>query len=61
MAAPVATRVVPKELIEKYDGAVTLTTLNGWVLDLPAERADEIVEDLRALGHTVEETDLDIR
>ncbi len=51
----------PNELIEKYDGAVTLTTLNGWVLDLPAERADKIVEDLRALGHTVEETDLDIR
>ncbi len=50
----------PKDLIEKYDGEVTLTTLNGWVLDLPADRAEEIADDLRALGHTVEETNLDI-
>jgi hypothetical protein len=47
-------------LIEKYDGEETLTTLNGWVLDLPAARAEEIADDLRALGHSVEETDLDI-
>lgn len=51
----------PKELIEKHDGEVTLTTFSGWVLDLPAESTDAIVDDLRALGHTVEETDLDIR
>jgi len=25
----------PKDLIEKYDGKVTLTTLNGWVLPAP--------------------------
>ena len=37
-----------------------MTTLNGWVLDLPADRAEEIIEDLRALGHEVEETNLDI-
>lgn len=50
----------PEELIEKYSGEVGLTTLNGEVLDLPADRADEIADDLRALGHTVERTDLDI-
>lgn len=50
----------PRDLIAKYDGEVTLTTLNGWVLDLPAARADEIADDLCALGHTVEEADLDI-
>lgn len=32
----------PDDLIEKYDGEVPLTTLNGWVLDLPARRAEEI-------------------
>lgn len=50
----------PKDLIEKYDGEVASTTLNGWVLDLSADRAEEIADDLRALGHRVEETDLDI-
>lgn len=50
----------PRDLIEKYEGTRTLTTLNGWVLDLPANHATEIAEDLRTLGHTVEETDLDI-
>lgn len=53
-------RWFPKDLIEKYDGEVALTTLNGWVLDLPADRAEEIADDLRALGHRVERTDLDI-
>jgi hypothetical protein len=43
-----------------YDGEVTLTTRNGWVLDLPSEMADEIADDIRSLGHTVERTDLDI-
>jgi hypothetical protein len=50
----------PDDLTEKYDGEVTLTTLNGWVLDLPGNRAEEIADDLRALGHRVERTDLDI-
>ncbi|KAA0087072.1 hypothetical protein CIW52_04235 [Mycolicibacterium sp. P9-64] len=50
----------PPELIEKYDGEITLTTLNGWVLDLPAGKAEEIADELRALGHTVEQTDFDI-
>lgn len=50
----------PEELIGKYDGEVGLTTLNGWVLDLPACHAEAIAEELRAMGHTVEETDLDI-
>lgn len=50
----------PKDLIEKYDGETTPTTLNGWVLDLPGENVDEIADDLRALGHKVERTDLDI-
>ncbi|MFI8775402.1 hypothetical protein ACIGKQ_25110 [Gordonia sp. NPDC062954] len=50
----------PHELVDKYDGEITLTTFSGWVLDLPADRADEIAEDLRRLGHRAEETDLDI-
>jgi hypothetical protein len=50
----------PDELINKYDGEVGLTTLSGWVLDLPACHAEDIADDLRAMGHTVEETDLDI-
>lgn len=50
----------PPELIAKYGGDVGSTVLSGPVLDLPAERAGEIAAELRAMGHTVEETDLDI-
>jgi hypothetical protein len=50
----------PPELIAKYGGDVGSTVLSGPVLDLPAERAEEIAAELRAMGHTVEETDLDI-
>jgi hypothetical protein len=50
----------PHELIEKYGGTRRGTALNGDALELPADRADEIAEDLRAMGHTVERTDLDI-
>ena len=51
---------MPRELIEKYAGEVSTTVLNGDVLDLPGHRAEEIAEDLRAMGHSVERTDLDI-
>jgi len=51
---------MPRELIEKYAGEVSTTVLNGEVLDLPGYRAEEIAEDLRALGHRVQRTDLDI-
>lgn len=44
----------PKELIEKYGGNVGDTVHNGPPLDLPADKADAIAEDLRALGHTLE-------
>lgn len=50
----------PRELIEKYAGEVETTVLNGDVLDLPAHEADAIADDLRAMGHRVERTDLDI-
>jgi hypothetical protein len=50
----------PEDLIEKYGGEVSTTVLNGPVLDLPADKADQIADDLRAVGHTVEHTDLDI-
>lgn len=49
----------PKELIEKYGGDVANTVLNGEFLDLPADKAQQIAEDLRAMGHTVEPTDLE--
>ena len=49
----------PDELIAKYDGEIGFTTLNGPNLNLPADAAEEIAEDLRQMGHTVEETDLE--
>lgn len=48
----------PKELIDKY-GDVCPSVLNGEFLDLPSDKAEQIVRDLRALGHTVAPTDLD--
>lgn len=48
----------PKELIDKYGGEITQSVLNGSALDLPADKAEQIAEDLRALGHTVECSDL---
>ena len=50
----------PPELIAKYGGDVETTMLNGDVLDLPGGQAEQIAEDLRALGHWVERTDLEI-
>lgn len=49
----------PKELIDKYGGDVDSSVLNGEFLDLPADKAEQIAEDLRAMGHTVEPTDLE--
>ncbi len=49
----------PPELIAKYSGNVTSSVLNGEFLDLPADKADEIANDLRTIGHTVTETDLE--
>lgn len=49
----------PRELIEKYGGDVSNSVLNGEYLELPAHKAQEIAEDLRAMGHTVEPTDLE--
>lgn len=51
----------PRSLIEKYGGSVESSVLNGDALDLPAHRAEAIAADLRAMGHSVERTDLDIR
>ena len=47
----------PPELIDKY-GDIQTSVLNGEFLDLPADKAEEIVADLRAMGHTVTPTDL---
>ena len=41
----------PEELIDKYGGTLYRTRLNGDALDLPADKAEQIAEDLRALGH----------
>jgi hypothetical protein len=48
----------PPELIKKYGGDVGSSVLNGEFLELPSDKAEEIAEDLRAMGHTVERTDL---
>lgn len=48
----------PPELIKKYGGDVGASVLNGNYLELPADKAKQIAEDLRAMGHTVEPTDL---
>ena len=48
----------PQELIAKYGGEVGETVHNGPALDLPGDKADQIAEDLRALGHTVERSDI---
>lgn len=50
----------PKELITKYGGDVYSSVLNGEALDLPGDKAEQIAEDLRAMGHTVSPTDLEI-
>jgi hypothetical protein len=50
----------PEDLTEKYGGEVASSMLNGPFLELPADRAEEIAEELRLRGHTVEKTDLDI-
>jgi hypothetical protein len=49
----------PKELITKYGGDVYSTVLNGEALELPGDKAEQIAEDLRAMGHTVNPTDLE--
>lgn len=51
----------PPSLIKKYAGMVETSVLNGDALELPAGHADAIADDLRAMGHSVERTDLDIR
>lgn len=49
----------PPELIARY-GERQDSVLNGEMLELPAGQAEVVAAELRALGHTVEETDLDI-
>jgi hypothetical protein len=49
----------PPELIKKYGGDVGSSVLNGEFLELPASEAEQIAEDLRAMGHTVERTELE--
>jgi len=49
-------RWFPHELVARF-GQV-LDTPNGDAVEFPPERADEIAEQLRALGHTVTRSDL---
>jgi hypothetical protein len=49
----------PPELIEKYGGDAGTSVLNGEFLELPPGKAEQIADDLRAMGHTVEPTDLE--
>lgn len=51
---------LPEELIERYGGTLSRTMLNGDALDLPADKAEQIAEELRTMGHKVERTNLDI-
>jgi hypothetical protein len=48
----------PQSLIDKY-GDIQTSVLNGDFLDLPAAKVEEIAADLRAMGHTVDMTELD--
>lgn len=50
-------RWFPKGIIDKY-GEVGMTVFNGPSLNLPCDMADQIAGDLRAMGYSVEETDL---
>lgn len=50
----------PNDLIEKFGGEVSMSVLNGPMLDLPAGSAEEIADELRRRGHVVERTELDI-
>ena len=49
----------PEELLAKY-GERQSSVFNGEMLELYADKAEEIAAELRAMGHTVEKTDLDI-
>lgn len=51
-------RWFPQELISKYDGEIGTSVLNGPSLNLPAENADQIADALRAMGYSVDETNL---
>lgn len=48
----------PQELITKHFGNVGTSVLNGEVLNLPASKAEQIADDLQAMGHTVNPTEL---
>jgi len=49
----------PKDVIDKYGGEIQLTP-NGYHLYLPGENADRIAAELRARGHSVEESNDDL-
>jgi hypothetical protein len=50
----------PEDLIKKYGGSVEHSMASDDSLYLPAEKAEEIAHDLRALGHTVEPSPVDL-
>ena len=50
----------PDDLIEKYGGWVGHNMASDDSLFLPAEAAEELVEELRARGHTVEPSPVDL-
>ena len=49
---------IPAELIERF-GETADSVHDGEAVELPANAADAIATELRALGHTVEHSDLD--
>jgi len=48
-------RLLPEPLIVKYGTTTWSKARTNHILDLPADRAAEIADDLRTIGHTVEE------
>jgi len=50
----------PEDLIKKYGGSVEHSMASDDSLYLPAEKAEEIAHDLRALGHSVEPSPVDL-
>jgi hypothetical protein len=53
-------RWFPKDLIEKYGGLVMPSMASDDSLYLPAEKAEEIADELRRRGHKVERTEMDL-
>ena len=53
-------RLLPKDFIDTYGELEPRDISSDWTLRLPGDAAKEIAAELRAMGHILERTDLDI-